>query len=96
VPGNGNQVLTYYPLSEIFLNDYELLLLRTSKNCARLKERLYLFETYLAGMVVETYLELIKNTFPAEDIKSNSETFRKPNWSSNLKFTKAKRKIVEG
>jgi len=77
------------------LDDYELPLLRTSKDWVRLKERLYLLESYLAGMVVETYLELIKNTFPAEDIKSNSKTFRKPNWSSDLKFTKAKHKIVE-
>jgi hypothetical protein len=32
----------------MFLDDYELPLLRTSKDWVRLKERLYLLESYLA------------------------------------------------
>ena len=52
-------------------------------------------ESYFAGMVVETNLELVKYTFSAEDIKSNPKAFRKSNRSCNLKFTKAQCQIVK-
>jgi len=38
-------------------------------------------------MVVEADLELIKDAFATEDIKSNSKTFRKSNRSGYLPFT---------
>ena len=37
-------------------------------------------------MIVETNLKLVKYTFAAEDIKSNSQTFRKSNWGFDLKW----------
>jgi hypothetical protein len=37
-------------------------------------------------MVVETDLELIKDAFSAEDIKSDSKTFRESNRRGNLKW----------
>ncbi len=59
------------------------------------KKRLDFLESYFAGMIVETDLELVKYTFAAEDIKSNSQAFRKPNWGSNLIASKAQCQVVE-
>ena len=51
-------------------------------------------EGYFTGMIIEADLKLIKYTFAAKDIKSNSKTFRKSNRSGYLPFTDMDSKIV--
>jgi len=59
------------------------------------EKRLNLLKGYFAGMVVETDLELVKDTFAAKDIESNSKPFRKSNRSNNLPFADMERKTVD-
>src|SRR4030042_1150783 len=46
-------------------------------------------------MIIETNLKLIEDAFAAQDIKSNSKTFRKSNRRHNLKFTNTKSDIMK-
>jgi len=57
-------------------------------------EKLNFLEGDFTGTIIETNLKLIKDAFPAKDIKPNSKTFRKSNRSGYLPFTDLDRKIV--
>jgi len=46
-------------------------------------------------MIVETDLELIKDSFSAKEIETNSKTLRESNWCRNLEFPNPEFKILK-